>query len=87
MWRSYWHTVLWDISKTYSTVHTEEEEMHMRRIVWQKGVREDKFKVYRFLRMHFSDRPVMCGLEVAKWQVANSEEHNDPEDAWMIKQI
>ena len=69
-WRSYEHMVVWDLEKAYSMVHNDDEELHIRKMVWRWEKKEDKFQTYGFQRMHFGDRPAMCSLEVAKWRLA-----------------
>ena len=84
-WRSYEHTVVWDLSKAYSTVHTGEDELPMRRLVWRRGESGAEFETYGSRRMHFGDRPAMCGLEVANWRVPEMGKEINPDAAKMIR--
>ena len=84
-WRSYEQCVVWDITKAYNTVVTFEEEMHARRLVWRGGNSSAPWKTYGINRMHFGDRPAMCGLEHAKVLVADAGKDIDEEAACMIK--
>ena len=84
-WRSYQHCCVWDLSKAYNVVHTFDEELHMRRLVWRWGETDKDWVTYGFTRMHFGDRPAMCGLEVAKHKTADLGTDIDPEAVVMIK--
>ena len=84
-WRSYEKTVVWDLRKAYNTVVTYQEEMHARRLVWRWGIQGDAWTTYGIDRMHFGDRPAMCGLSVGLRMTAEAGSEIDPEAASMIK--
>ena len=84
-WRSYEEVVVWDITKAYNSVHTFEEEMHMRKLVWRWGRMKDEWTTYGFLRMAFGDRVGTCGLEVAKQKVAQEGRAISVEVAAMVE--
>ena len=77
--------VVADLAKAYNTILTFPEEMHMRCLVWRWGRTEDKWLTYGLTKMHFSDRPAACGLEVAKRLVADAGVSIDPKAVEMLK--
>ena len=84
-WRSEDQCVVWDLKKAYNSIHTFNEELHCRRLVWRWGDQDADWITYGFTRMHFGNRPAMCGLEVAKSKLADLGYTIDPEAALMIK--
>ena len=84
-WRGYEEVAVWDIKKAYNSVHTYQEEMHMRRLLWRWGVEEDEWSTFGFLVMAFGDRVGTCGLEVAKQKVAKVGAVIDERVALMVE--
>ena len=84
-WRSYEQCVVWDITKAYNTVVTFPEEKHARRLLWRWGNKNAPWSTFGIDRMHFGDRPAMCGLENAKVLVADAGKEIDEDAACMIK--
>ncbi len=50
-------------------VHTMEQDLHLRRVVWRCVDEELEWKTYVFARLHFWDHYAICGLEVAMSKV------------------
>ena len=76
---------MWDLAKAYNVVHTTEQELHLRRLVWRWGDDDTDWLTFSLTRMLFGDRCAMCGLEVAKAKVADLGNSIDPEFVVMIK--
>ena len=47
-WRSYKHTIVWNLEKAYTTVHSGLLELHLRRLVWRNGKTNKYFTLYSF---------------------------------------
>ena len=56
----------------------------MRRLVWRWGQGDGKWLTYGLEKMHFSDRPAVCGLKIGKHMVADLGKTIDPEASEMI---
>ena len=83
-WRGYEEVVVWDIRKAYNGLHTFEDELHMRRLVWRWGESDQPWTTYGFMRMAFGDRVGTCGLEVAKKKIAEEGMRIDEQVARMV---
>ena len=57
----------------------------MRRLIWRWDP-NTPWIIYGFARMHFGDRPAICGLKVTKQKVVALGEAIDPAASWMITQ-
>ena len=66
-------------------MHTTNQELHLRRLVWRWGDDQSDWLTFGLTRMHLGDRCAMCGLEVSKVKVADLGQDISLEAVALIK--
>ena len=65
-WRTQRHEVMTDLARTYNTVLTGPEELHMQRLVWRWGRLEDEWQTYGLTKMRNGDGAKLCSLQIVR---------------------
>ena len=76
--RSYRHRLISDVKKAYHSFKTGLLEMHLRRVVWQKGDCGEDWKVYGFLVIAFGDRQAAVLLHIREIMVCKKVTKSEP---------
>ena len=67
------------LARTYNTVLTGPEDLHMQRLVWSWGRLKDEWQTFGLTKMCVGDGAERCALEVVKDPDAEGGADDNPE--------